>query len=133
MPIVIATGIFVLLSLIGIILGAINYVGGPITYPTWVLAPWFVVDVILIVCTILYSFLFFSVLAFIATTDEGETAASIAMIGIPIVVFVAGGLMLISKHFAWVSLFAFFILLTCLIIDVLFLTAWLAIVRSKDE
>ena len=35
--------------------------------------------------------------------------------------FVLGGILLGTKHFAWISLFSFLILLACLIVDVLFL------------
>ena len=123
---------FLILSLIGIILGAINYVGGPVTYPTWTLTIWFVVNVFLTICVVLYSLFFMGLADFI---DEKNDLAGLEVFLIlgAIASFVLGGILLGTKHFAWISLFSFLILLACLIVDVLFLRAWLTTAHQKSK
>jgi hypothetical protein len=127
----VVTGVAVLLSLLGIVFGAINYVAGPITYPGGVLAAWFVIDVLLLVCVILYLIFFANLWWLSYPKDPGPAVIGVAG---AVVVFVSGGIFLSVKHLAWISFFAFFLLLACLIVDVLFLKAWLARIRQgKDE
>jgi hypothetical protein len=86
-------------------------------------------DVLLLVGVILYTIFFASLGALLHPMDDYGWFVS----GITgtIVEFIGGGVLLVSKHLAWISLFSFLLLLASLIVDALFLTAWLAGIRQR--
>lgn len=109
-----ATGIIIGLALlaafIGTILGANNYMNGPVLYPGWVRTAWFVSDVLLILF-ILGHIVFFVLLS---GDDMWLALAIIAFVFI----LVGGGILLSGKHLAWASMLALLILMGFLIADI---------------
>lgn len=106
--------VFLLLTLAGIILGAINFVGPAVQYPSWLLAAWFVVDVLLVVFVLVHLTIYT-----IALISEDGAGLAGMIASCELVVFIGAWVMLATKHFAWVSICAFGILVACAIIDVL--------------
>lgn len=108
---IILTTVATLLSLIGIILGAINFVGPAAHYPTWILATWFVCS-ILFALLILLHVIFYMILS-------GNSEAFIYLLFIAPVSFILLFAGMVGRHFAWISIVEFPLLIAIIIIDVL--------------
>lgn len=116
-------GLALLASLIGIILGANNYMNGPVAYPGWVLTTWFVIDLFLIILILIHAVVYAARSS--AAGDKSETSGGIIAIGV--FDLIGGSILLYNRHLAWISILAFLLLIAFLVADIGTLSS------SKDE
>jgi hypothetical protein len=112
---IIAYGISIVLSLAGVVLGAINFAAGPVRYPSYVLVLWLLTDILLFVAVALH-------LAYygieMGSNGGGEVLGAYALLVGGSVI--GGGIaLLVNKHFGWFSASALAILVVCGVIDVI--------------
>ncbi len=110
-------GICILFSVIGVVLGAINFAAGPVHYSGVVLVLWFLMNIVSLVGIVLHITYFGIEMA----RAEGEPYTTSGMYAL----FVGGGVTLASiallagKHFGWFSACALAALVVCGVIDVI--------------
>lgn len=117
----IAMGIAIPLAIVGVALGAANYMSGPIQYPAWLLATWMVVDILLVVFLLLHVVLYAVMILEHERSSEAEQVAFVGGIITGLVLLIGGGLMIQAKHLAWVSLFELLLLAAATVINVIYL------------
>lgn len=110
----IVMGVAIVLAIAGVVLGAINYMGGPVHYAVWILALWMVVDILLLVLILLHLVLY-SVL--VSDTSEDGLIGVCIIVGL--IFLIAGGIMLSGRHLAYVSICELLFLVAATVIDVL--------------
>jgi hypothetical protein len=110
----IVMGLALLAAFIGTILGANNYMNGPVIYPAWVRTTWFVSDVLLILLILVH-------IVFFASVSNDNSAAGPVVIGF-LAALIGGGMLLYYKHLAWASMFALLVLIGCLIADIVIIS-----------
>jgi len=108
-------GICLLFSFIGVVLGAINFVAGPVHYSGVVLVLWFLMDIVAFIGIILHLAYF----GFEAAMREDNPPMLTIFFSLIIGVFVAWGSisMLTGKHLGWFSACALAVLVVCGVID----------------
>jgi uncharacterized membrane protein HdeD (DUF308 family) len=116
-------GLALLAALIGIILGANNYMNGPAHYPGWVLTTWFIIDLFLIILILIHAVVYTARSS--AAGDSSETQGGIIAIGV--FDLIGGAILLYNKHLAWISILAFLLLIAFLVADIGTITS------SQDE
>lgn len=117
----VAMSVAIPLAVVGVALGAMNFMSGPIYYPAWLLAAWMVVDILLLVFLLLHLVLYGVILA--ETTTQGiEVVCGV----LGLVFLIAGGIMLSGKHLAYVSVCELFLLVAATIINIV------SIVQMRD-
>lgn len=105
---VMVTGL--LFSLGGVILGANNFVGPAAHYPSLLLATWLVVDVLLVLLMLI------QIIVYGMLDNNSDAFNTLMTIGS--IILIGGTLLLIFKHFAFLSVFSLFILVAMLIADI---------------
>jgi hypothetical protein len=108
-------GICILLSLIGVVLGASNFAAGPVHYPRFVLVLWFLMNLALFVAIALH-------LAYYAIEIWNGDEGGIIALYVIFVLFplIGGGIaLLVNTHFGWFSASTLAALLICGVIDIL--------------
>jgi hypothetical protein len=110
-------GVAMCIALTGIVCGAMNFVGSSIHYPTFILALWFVADLLLMIGVLVH--IVVGISAFVDFDDSDDIGGFFAML----FVFCGLGLgltwyLLAAKHFAWLSLILFLLLTTLTVLDV---------------
>lgn len=115
--VLVVLGLAIFLSLVGVSLGANNFMNGPAHYPAWVLTTWFIVDILLLVLLLLHLVL----LGIASIVEDNSGEATGGLIGMGLIILIGGGIALNGKHLAWISLFELLFLIAAVIIDVVFL------------
>lgn len=111
----IVMGVSIVLAIAGVVLGAINYMGGPVHYDVWILAAWMVVDVLLLVLLLLHLVLY-SIIINDSPADDGLIGVCII---VGLILLIVGGIMLSVKHLAYVSICELLLLVAATVIDIL--------------
>jgi hypothetical protein len=109
----IVMGIAIVLAIVGVALGAVNYMSGPVHYAAWLLAAWMVVDILLFVFLLLHLVLY----GIVSADSRSDWEVLLGLLGI--VMLIAAGAMLSGKHLAWLSMCELLFLVAATVIDIL--------------
>lgn len=116
-----AMAVAIPLAIVGVVLGAVNFMSGPVQYPVWVLAGWLVVDILLLMFLLLHVALY-GVIA-IEGLGKGEEQAISGVVGtcmgVGLFLLIGGGITLTLRHLAWVSIFELLFLVIAVVISII--------------
>ncbi len=112
---VIAYVVCIVLSLVGVVLGAINFAAGPVTYPGIVLVLWLLVDILLFGAIFLH--LLYYVVEVGRSGELGVPFSALYVVVVVVPILGSGMVLLVHKHFGFFSAGALVAFVLCSIID----------------